>query len=512
MAFGDIRSSGEIVVVQETGVNDTTIDPTFTAAAQENDLIVLIASANEGINTPTGFTSDATLSVTDGTDEFRLFWKVAGGSEPDTYEVDTDTATLEKALIGVIFEGPFDASPVDVAVVGNKETGSGSLECPHNTGAPTYKTFTTTTADTVILGVAFGRLLSSFTNYAMDGGAGNSFTYGDEARGIPSAETSACAFCYRVVSSTGTYTTRLQAVFSAAQPYHYGSMIAFKQASAGSPADEIAEDIELSDTFAGRATTGAALVEGFGLADASGSLAAAQDALSETLGLDGQTQALAVALASLTEAMSIGETWAGEVNSTGEVGQISEATELSDIFVAAVQAYAAASQGVALGDAWSATAAARGDIYDASAGGVSGSVELTAVLDAISAAGASLVEGHELDDAWSAMSVALAAIGASVAFSDSWLGVVAATDTGEILDAIGLSESVSGLVVSLSSLSESFALAAQMAPAAAALAAVSAGLSLGATFSASDSASVAVVIAARTAYVRSDAGKKFILH
>ena len=232
MAFGDLRNSGEIVVDDSPGSTGTTMSVTFTSAPSEDDLICCITGADQTV------TSDDSLSiattVTDSADQLRVFYKVAGASEGATYSFTCGSTTENRAMLGFVVEGPFDASPLETPVTGNKETGSGSFECPHNTGAPTFKTFTTTVNDEFLLAYVLGRFTSNFTNCTIDGTYGSSFVYGDEARAIPaSSHNISVCFAYRVVSSTGTYYTRLQSVVNEAQQYSIGSILGFKKGSAG---------------------------------------------------------------------------------------------------------------------------------------------------------------------------------------------------------------------------------------------------------------------------------------
>lgn len=261
----------------------------------------------------------------------------------------------------------------------------------------------------------------------------------------------------------------------------------------GGEEGSVADDLEFGDTFAGEAAALAAttdalelddastaaaaamasVAEGFGLADTDGALAAAQDALLANLGLAGQTEALSVALAALAEGLELGETWAGAVNSSGQVGAITESTALSEVFLGAVAAYAAISAGVSVSDAWSAKATAIASMDDdTTPGGIAGQVAL--------------------NEAWASMAAAAAAIAASIGIGDTFAGAI--NGDNAIAEGFDLTAAISALAGAQGVLIEGLTYADTMAPSAAALASVSFAMGLGATFTATTAADVGLQV------------------
>ena len=221
MAFGTIT---ETVKDDQAGTPSTSLVIDFATAANENDLILITAHTSDGgALTLSGFSS--TCAFTEGSQSGTTFYKVAGASEGTQYTVTLANSVGTSVAISSVIEGPFDATPLDAAETPTKETGSGSIE-----GA-----VTTTNASDFILAGGYAINSGTWTGAAMDATLHGGFTILDNIVNA-SANESAIALATRLVTSSGSYSTKIQMAASGAgpaKPENWGFMVGFKEGAGG---------------------------------------------------------------------------------------------------------------------------------------------------------------------------------------------------------------------------------------------------------------------------------------
>lgn len=99
-------SSGET----SYGMTATINKPTGTA---EDDLLVAVLMSDGGVSDETGWTTQESGTTTGGYG-FKVMTKIAGGSEPASYEFDITTAPANMAGIILAYSGADTTTPIDV--------------------------------------------------------------------------------------------------------------------------------------------------------------------------------------------------------------------------------------------------------------------------------------------------------------------------------------------------------------------------------------------------------------
>lgn len=227
MAFGDITDS-QVDDRNELDL-DTELTVTFAAAPSEDDLVILVVGATATHSAPSGFSE--VCNQTDGSQEWSVYYKVAGASESATYAFDIDSATLDRCMIGVHVDGGtngFDATPVDTSKVDTKESGSSSIETDTSGSG-----LTSTNADNFMFAGAYNRHTATINTIALKTAEENSFTDIVDARALGSSECNTLVTASRTVTSTGTFNPRFQCAAAVAHPYNYGFVVGFKEGSGG---------------------------------------------------------------------------------------------------------------------------------------------------------------------------------------------------------------------------------------------------------------------------------------
>jgi hypothetical protein len=119
------------------------------AGTVENDLMALFwitayGSASESLTPPSGWTPMDNVPSSTGNYGWAIFYRVAGGSEPTTYNVQrNDFAGLADRCFIASWSGPLTSGPIDV---------TGTETNDPSTATPDLTSLTTLSADTTLVG------------------------------------------------------------------------------------------------------------------------------------------------------------------------------------------------------------------------------------------------------------------------------------------------------------------------------------------------------------------------
>lgn len=217
MAFGDIIQRAE---GSNNGVSS--IAATFSGTPVSGNLIVAVhmtgATNSSGCSSSSGSYASA-LALTNATesDEAEIYYRIAGASEA-TEVTATSSASDENAILLIEIEGPFEASPVDLAEAEARTAGAASYALATSG--------TTSQADEVAVAAVY-------TRDAANNGAGmtwsDSFVKDDLlSDAVTSAKSIHCAT--KLLTATGTVSTTLTYAINATG---VGGIVTFKQLGAG---------------------------------------------------------------------------------------------------------------------------------------------------------------------------------------------------------------------------------------------------------------------------------------
>jgi hypothetical protein len=180
------------------------------------------AGAKAAYVDPSGWTPGPQVPVSTGSLSSGSWWKISDGTETTVTISMTGTSTATIGGTLAQFEGPFEASPLDVTAENEASIGTGVTSIASGTTA------TTAQADELLVAV-FG----VSANQSWDNGSraySNSFT--NVAVGQDSTNRAGSAMAKLVVSATGTYTTTMSTTDTGSAAY--GAILTFKkQAAAG---------------------------------------------------------------------------------------------------------------------------------------------------------------------------------------------------------------------------------------------------------------------------------------
>ena len=183
MAFGDLV---EAVSGNDEGTDSITL--TLTGATAGNLLIFVHFTGNDNTNPPTNFTQAVAQNDSGNADDLGIHYKIATGGETSITATSDDTDDEQMGILAE-FEGPFDATPLDVTA-----SNGPTSETTTSTGT----TGTTAQASELAIGAVSMRSLTNVSAWS------NSYTeFGDQQSTL--AKTVAAA--YLVLTATGTAET-----------------------------------------------------------------------------------------------------------------------------------------------------------------------------------------------------------------------------------------------------------------------------------------------------------------
>lgn len=213
MSFGDIIQSKAESNFPDT--NDTSIAVEFDSTPTEGNLLIACHFTGAANSTaPSGFSEAVALTaVAPSSDEGAIYYKVAGSGESTTITAGSGSGDEHMLAIYEV-EGPWNATPLDQTANNGPTTSS---------SPSTGTTGITSQADEFAIALITNRddtvTFSSWTN---------SFTEGSDG---PDSQFKTFATAYRVLTSTGTYSTGATA--SGSDIWMGGIATFKKQAAAG---------------------------------------------------------------------------------------------------------------------------------------------------------------------------------------------------------------------------------------------------------------------------------------
>lgn len=156
MAFGDV-----IQTKQATGTG-TSLSATFDSSITQGNLVVAICMTGDGtLNAPSGYSTGVAVNNATESDACAAFFKVAGASESTT--VTATSGSSDEYLIEIVeFEGPWEASPLDLSTANSRQASGTTYACS--------ATGTTAQADELAIVICYTRLAGNSSGDSWDSG------------------------------------------------------------------------------------------------------------------------------------------------------------------------------------------------------------------------------------------------------------------------------------------------------------------------------------------------------
>ena len=201
MAFGAVRGTLE----NQSTSPGTGISATGSIACSVGDLIVTLYAFRTAV-TPTvsdnqGGGNHTALNAGTATNgrAYPFYKRVTTAFTLTSVTAAHTSDTADAAIMVMVFEGPFDASPLDQNPAFTSTDNTSPFDCPTSG--------TLSQADELVLGFRAQGNGAANGNY----GAGNSFTIGVDASSGTGANTCSGAIVYRVVSATTSVAPQITA-------------------------------------------------------------------------------------------------------------------------------------------------------------------------------------------------------------------------------------------------------------------------------------------------------------